>query len=54
MERRTPDRPREQIADPVLQDLVGWQLDRILDPRRLQILVDLGHREGGIGPEIDA
>jgi len=34
--------------------LVGGQPDRVFDPLSLQVLVDLGHREGGIGPEIDA
>jgi hypothetical protein len=29
--RRSSDRPREQVADPVLQDPVSWQADRILD-----------------------
>jgi hypothetical protein len=48
------DRTLEQVANLALQHLVGRQPDRVFDPRRLQILVDLGHREGGIGPEIDA
>jgi hypothetical protein len=30
--RMTPDRPLEQVADPVLEDLIGWNADRILDP----------------------
>ena len=51
--RRPSDRSLEQIADPVLQNLVGGQTDRILDPLSLQELVDFGHREGCIGPEID-
>ncbi len=30
--RRTTDRALEQVGDPVLQNLVGGQSDRILDP----------------------
>ena len=51
---RPSDRTLEQVADPVLQDLVGGQPDRIFDPLSLQVLVDTRHGEGGIGPEIDA
>src|SRR5262249_39348425 len=54
MVRRTPDRAREQIADPALQNLVGREPDRVFDPLRLQKLVDLGHCKGGVSPEIDA
>src|SRR5262245_11388432 len=49
----SPDRPREQIADPVLQNLVGWNADRIFDPLGFQELVDPRHGEGCIRPEID-
>ncbi len=52
--RRSSDRAREQIADPVLQDAVGWQPDRKLDPPRFEKLVDLGIGEAGVSPEIDA
>lgn len=41
-------------ANPVLQDLIGGQPDRILGPRGLRVLVDLRHREAGVGPEIEA
>jgi hypothetical protein len=40
--RWSPDRTLEQIADPVLQDPVGWKADRIFDPLRFQELIDLG------------
>src|SRR6516165_4883525 len=48
------DRSFEQVADPVLQDLVGAQPDRVFYVLSLQVLVDTRHGEGGIGPEIDA
>jgi hypothetical protein len=51
---RTPDRPREQVADPVLQDPVCRQLDRILDPLLFEKFVDLRVCEAGIRTEIDA
>ena len=40
--RRSSDRALEQIADPVLKDLVGGQPDRVFDPLGLQALVDPG------------
>src|SRR5262249_38544238 len=49
--RRSSDWAREQIADPVLQDPVRWQPDRILDPLGFQELVDLGHCKGRVSPE---
>ena len=52
--RRSSDRALEQIADPVLQDPVRWQPDRILDPLRFEKLVDLGIGKAGVSPEIDA
>ena len=52
--RRTPDRAREQVADPLLQDLVGGKADRILDPLGFEELVDLGIGEARVGAEIDA
>ncbi len=52
--RRSPDRALEQIADPVLQDPVRRQPDRILDPLRFEKLVDLGIGKAGVSPEIDA
>ena len=50
---RPPDRALEQVADPVLQDAIGWKPDRIFDPIGFQILVDIGIGEGGIGAEIE-
>src|SRR4029077_2029048 len=51
--RWSSDWALEQVADPMLQDLVGRQPDRILDPLRFEKLVDLGHGEGCIGSKID-
>src|SRR5262245_2388676 len=51
---RSPNWTLEQITDPVLEDLVGRQPDRILDPFGFQVFVDARHGEGCIGPEIDA
>src|SRR6516164_8317089 len=51
---RSPNRTLEQITDPVLEDLVGRQPDRILDPFGFQVFVDARHGEGCVGPEIDA
>jgi hypothetical protein len=30
--RRSSDRTLEQMPDPVLENLIGWNADRILDP----------------------
>ena len=54
MKRRPPDRPPEQVADPLLQDAVGRKPDRILDPLRFEELVDIGIRKAGVGAEIEA
>src|SRR5262245_42833620 len=54
MVRRSSDRTLEQIADPALQNLVGRQPDRILDPLRFEKPVELGHGKGCIGSKIDA
>ena len=43
--RGSSDRTLEQIADPVLEDPVGRQADRIFDPLGFQELVDLRHGE---------
>ena len=51
---RTPDRPREQVADPVLQDVVLRQTDSILDLLGFEILVDIGIGEARVGAEIAA
>src|SRR6516165_3899771 len=52
--RGTPDRAIEQIADPLLQHLVGRKADCVLDPLGFQELVDPWHGEGRIGAEIEA
>jgi hypothetical protein len=41
--RRSSDRALEQVADPVLQDLIGGQADRVFDPFSFQALVDARH-----------
>ena len=51
---RPADGALEQIADPVLQDAVGGQTDRILDPLGFEILVDFGIGEARVGAKIDA
>src|SRR6266446_3431207 len=51
--RRSSDRTLEQIADPVLEDPVGRQADRIFDPLGFQELVDLRHGERCVSAEID-
>jgi hypothetical protein len=52
--RRTANRALEQVADPQLQNLIGRQPDRVLEPFGLLELVDLRVREGGIGAEVAA
>jgi hypothetical protein len=51
---RPSDRALEQIGNPVLQNLVRRQTDRIFDPLGFEALVDPRHGEGGIGAEVDA
>ena len=50
------DRPLEEVADPLLQDLIGRQPDGEADALGLQQLVDLRLGKGRIGTkrEIDA
>jgi hypothetical protein len=50
---RSSNRPREQIADLLLQDAVGGQPDRIFDPLGFEKLIDLGICKPRVGPEID-
>src|SRR6516225_9789410 len=54
LDGRTPDRALEQVADPVLQDAVRREPDRILDPLGFEELVDIGIGKGGIGAEVEA
>ena len=42
------------MSDPLLQDVVGWQPDRILEAFGLQELLDLRVGEGGVGAEVAA
>ena len=51
---RATNRAFEQIADPLLQDVIGGQTDRIFDPFCLQIFVNFGVCEAGVGAEINA
>jgi hypothetical protein len=50
--RRSPDRAFEQVADPALENLVGRQPDRVLDPLGFQELRCAKHTcpvgEGGL------
>jgi hypothetical protein len=52
--RRTPDRAREQVANPLLQDAVGGETDRILDALGFEKLIDVRIGEARISAEIDA
>jgi hypothetical protein len=44
----------KQIPDPLLENLIGGQPDRVFEFFGLQELVDLRDREGGIGTEVAA
>src|SRR3954454_22912022 len=50
--RRSPDRAPQQIPDPLLQDLVGRQADRVACTLGFEELVSLGIGEGCVTPEI--
>ena len=54
LDGRPADRAFEQMSDPLLQDVVGWQPDRILEAFGLQELLDLRVGEGGVGAEVAA
>lgn len=51
--RRSPDRPFEQIADTLLQDVVCGQADGILDSRAFQELVHPRLSESGVASKGD-
>src|ERR1700730_13397238 len=51
--RRSSYRTLQQIADSALQDVIGWQPDRVADALGFKKLVDLGIGEGGIAPEVE-
>jgi hypothetical protein len=48
------DRPLEELADPLLQDLIGRQPDGVANIFGLQQLVDLRLGEGCIGAEVQS
>src|SRR4051794_40441513 len=50
--RGSSDWSLQQISDPVLQDLIGRQADRVAGTLGLEQLVYLGIGEGSIAPEI--
>ena len=52
--RRPSDRTRQQMADPLLQDAVRWQADRVFDPLGFEELVYFRIGETRVGPEINA
>src|SRR5665811_2448463 len=52
--RRTANRALEQVADPLLKNLIGRQPDRVLVAFGLLELVDLRVRKGGIGAKVTA
>ncbi len=54
MVRWPPDRTLEQVTDPVLQDAVRRKPDRVFDPFRFKIFVDIRIGEAGVSAEIDA
>ena len=53
MERGTPDRTRQQVANPVLQNPICWKPDGILDPLGFEVLVDIGIGKVCVGAEIE-
>jgi hypothetical protein len=52
--RRPSDRTRQQMADPLLQDAVRWQADRVFDPLGFEELVYFRIGESRVSPEINA
>jgi hypothetical protein len=52
--RRSPDWALQQIADSALQDVIGWQPDRVSHVLGFEKLVYLGVGEGSIAPEVEA
>jgi hypothetical protein len=51
---RAADRALEQVADPILQDAVGGETDRILDALGFEKLIDVRIGEARVGAKIDA
>src|SRR3984893_14667881 len=52
--RRPPNRARQQMADPFLQDAVRWQPYCVFDPLGFEKLINFGIGETRVGPEINA
>jgi len=52
--RWLPNGALEQVPDPVLQDPVGRQSDRVADALGFKKFVDLGIGKGGVAPEVEA
>jgi hypothetical protein len=53
MVRWPSDRPRQQIGDPSLQEVVLRQPYCVFDPLSFEVLVDIGVGEARVGPEIE-
>jgi hypothetical protein len=52
--RWAADGPFQQMRDPALQDLIGRQPGRIIDPLRFKVIGDARRREGGIAAKGNA
>jgi hypothetical protein len=52
--RRSPNRARQKMANPLLQDAICRQSDRVFDPLGFEELVNIWIGEGGVSPEINA
>ena len=54
MVRRSANRSREQMADAFLENLVGFEADRVQEALGFEVIVNLRRGEGGIAPEIQS
>src|SRR5262249_22762497 len=52
LRRRSSDRTFQQIGDPLLQDVIGGQSDRVADTLGFEEVVHLGIWGGRVAPEI--
>src|SRR5262249_9498736 len=52
--RRPPNRARQKMANPLLQDAVRRQSDRVFDPLGFEELVNVWTSEGGVSTKVDA
>ena len=52
--RRPPNRARQQMADPFLQDAVRWQPYCVFDPLGFEKLINFGIGKTRVCPEINA